>query len=92
MASLVPHNEPSVIAVETVNGIDQVRAVGTDAKLLLDAEGKLRWSWHGLFDEAAFTQLKSDKSVAELIGELKTTEQQIISGLDKLLAMVEERA
>lgn len=38
-----------------------------------------------------FAQLKSDKSVAELIGELKRTEQQIIDGLDKLLAMVEGR-
>ena len=43
---------------------------------------------HKPFD---FTQLKSDKSVAELIGELRHTEQQIISGLDKLLAMVEGR-
>lgn len=38
-----------------------------------------------------FTQLKSDKSVSQLIGELKSTEQHIISGLDKLLAMVEGR-
>lgn len=37
------------------------------------------------------TQLKSDKSVSELIGELNTAEQHIISGLDKLLAMVEGR-
>ncbi len=38
-----------------------------------------------------FTQHKSDKSVAELIGTLKKTEQDIIQGLDKLLAMVEGR-
>lgn len=38
-----------------------------------------------------FTQLKSDKSVVELIGILKATEQDIIQGLDKLLAMVEEQ-
>src|SRR5688572_13490795 len=27
--------EPSVVAIETVNGIDRVRAVGDDAKLML---------------------------------------------------------
>ena len=45
----------------------------------------------GQYKPFDFTQLKSDKSVAELIGELRGTEQQIISGLDKLLAMVEGR-
>ena len=32
-------DEPSVIAVETINGVDQVRAVGTDAKLLIGRTG-----------------------------------------------------
>lgn len=45
----------------------------------------------GQYKPFDFTQLKSDKSVAELIGALKATEQDIIRGLDKLLAMVEER-
>jgi len=45
----------------------------------------------GQYKPFDFTQLKSDKSVSELIGELRTTEQQIIGGLDKLLAMVEGR-
>lgn len=45
----------------------------------------------GQFKPFDFTQLKSDRSVAELIGELRQTEQQVISGLDKLLAMVEGR-
>lgn len=45
----------------------------------------------GQYKPFDFTQLKSDKSVAELIGELKLTEQRIISGLDTLLAMVEGR-
>ncbi|MEZ8048078.1 MULTISPECIES: class I SAM-dependent DNA methyltransferase [Vibrio] len=43
----------------------------------------------GQYKPFDFTQLKSDKSVVELIGELKDTEQEIIKGLDKLLAMVE---
>ncbi len=45
----------------------------------------------GQYKPFDFTQLKSDKSVSQLIGELKSTEQQIIGGLDKLLAMVEGR-
>ncbi len=45
----------------------------------------------GQYKPFDLTQLISDKSVAELIGTLKTTEQDIIKGLDKLLAMVEGR-
>lgn len=45
----------------------------------------------GQYKPFDFTQLKSDKSVAELIAELRHTEQQIIGSLDKLLAMVEGR-
>jgi type I restriction enzyme M protein len=45
----------------------------------------------GQYKPFDFTQLKSDRSVAELIGALKATEQDIIKGLDKLLAMVEGR-
>lgn len=45
----------------------------------------------GQYKPFDFTQLKSDKTVVELIGELKATEQEIITGLDKLLAMVEGR-
>lgn len=43
----------------------------------------------GQYKPFDFTQLKSDKNVVQLISELKTTEQRIIGGLDKLLAMVE---
>ena len=45
----------------------------------------------GQYKPFDFTQLKSDESVVELIGALKTAEQDIIQGLDKLLAMVEGR-
>jgi type I restriction enzyme M protein len=45
----------------------------------------------GQYKPFDFTQLKSDKSVAELIGELKRTEHDIVKCLDKLLAMVEGR-
>ena len=45
----------------------------------------------GQYKPFDFTQLKGDKSLSQLIGELRSTEQQIITGLDKLLAMVEGR-
>lgn len=45
----------------------------------------------GQYKPFDFTQLKSDKSVSELISELRQTEQQVIDGLGKLLAMVEGR-
>ena len=45
----------------------------------------------GQYKPFDFTQLKSDKSVAELIDALKNTQQDIIAGLDTLLAMVEGR-
>lgn len=45
----------------------------------------------GQYKPFDYTQLQSDKSVSDLIGELRSTEQQIIGGLDKLLAMVEGR-
>lgn len=43
----------------------------------------------GQYKPFDFTQLKSDRSVAELIGMLKIAEQDIIKGLDKLQAMLE---
>lgn len=45
----------------------------------------------GQYKPFDFSQLKSDKSVVELISELRQTEQKIMGGLDKLLAMVEGR-
>ncbi|EGR0942794.1 SAM-dependent DNA methyltransferase [Vibrio cholerae] len=61
---------------------------------LLDADCIEARDWNlsaGQYKPFDFTQLKSDKSVIELIGELKATEQDIIKGLDKLLSMVEGR-
>jgi type I restriction enzyme M protein len=43
----------------------------------------------GQYKPFDFAQLKSTKTVAQLISDLKTTEQQIISELDKLMSMVE---
>lgn len=67
---------------------------GTLKDGLLDPDCIEAREWNlsaGQYKPFDFTQLKSDKSVAELIGVLKTTEQDIIKGLDILLAMVEGR-
>ena len=45
----------------------------------------------GQYKPFDFTQIKSDISVSELINELRVSEQQIVSGLDKLLNMVESQ-
>ena len=61
---------------------------------LLDPDCIEARSWNlsaGQYKPFDFTQLKSDKSVTELISELRDTEQQIVKGLDRLLAMVEGR-
>ncbi|MES2257426.1 MAG: class I SAM-dependent DNA methyltransferase [Pseudomonadota bacterium] len=67
---------------------------GTLKDGLLDPDCIEARDWNlssGQYKPFDFTQLKSNKSVGELIGELKTTEINIISGLDNLLAMVEGR-
>lgn len=67
---------------------------GTLKDGLLDADCIEAREWNlsaGQYKPFDFTQLKSDKSVVELIGALKGTEQDIINGLDRLLAMVEGR-
>jgi type I restriction enzyme M protein len=45
----------------------------------------------GQYKPFDFTQLVSDKSVSQLIEDLRDAERHIVSGLDKLLAMVEGR-
>lgn len=67
---------------------------GTLKDGLLDPDCIEARDWNlsaGQYKPFDFTQIKSDKGVAELIGILKTTEEDIIIGLDKLLAMVEGR-
>jgi type I restriction enzyme M protein len=68
---------------------------GTLKEGLLDPDCIESREWNlsaGQYKPFDFTQLRSDKSVVDLIRTLKTTEQDVISGLDKLLAMVEGRA
>lgn len=61
---------------------------------LLDPDCIESRSWSlsaGQYKPFDLTQLRSDKTVSELIGQLRGAEQNIIVGLDKLLAVVEGR-
>jgi type I restriction enzyme M protein len=84
---------PSYVQAMLAEGLyDDKNALKAD---LLDPDCIEARDWNlsaGQYKPFDFTQLKSDKSVAELIGALRDTEQDIIKGLDKLLAMVEGRA
>jgi len=83
---------PAYVAAMLAAGLYDEKGKLKDGLLDPDCIEARDWNLSaGQYKPFDFTQLKSDKSMAELIGELKTTEQQIISGLDKLLAMVEGR-
>lgn len=68
-----------------------------DGKLkedLLDPDCIEARGWNlsaGQYKPFIFATVKSDKSVADMIRELKVKEQEFLIGLDKLLAMVEGR-
>ena len=83
---------PAYVEAMLADGLYDDKGVLKDSLLDPDCIEAREWnlsaSQYKPFD---FTQLKSDKSVAELIDALKATEQDIIQGLDKLLSMVEGR-
>lgn len=83
---------PVYVEAMLADGLYGEKGVLKDGLLDPDCIEAREWNLSaGQYKPFDFTQLKSDKSVAELIGALKTTEQDIIQGLDKLLAMVEGR-
>lgn len=83
---------PAYVAVMLADGLYDDNGSLKDGLLDPDCIEARDWNLSaGQYKPFDFTQLKSDKSVAELIGALKSTEQDIIKGLDKLLAMVEGR-
>nr|WP_312972151.1 class I SAM-dependent DNA methyltransferase [Pseudomonas sp.] len=83
---------PAYVQAKLANGLYDDKGTLRDGLLDPDCIEARDWNLSaGQYKPFDFTQLKSDKSVAELIGTLKTTEQDIIKGLDKLLAMVEGR-
>lgn len=91
------HDANGLVRPQYVAAMQEAKLYDEKEKLkdnLLDPDCIEARDWNlsaGQYKPFDFTQLKSDKSVSQLIGELKTTEQHIISGLDKLLAMVEGR-
>lgn len=83
---------PAYVEAMLADGLYDDKGTLKDGLLDPDCIEAREWNLSaGQYKPFDFTQLKSDKSVAELIGALKTTEQDIIKGLDKLLAMVEGR-
>lgn len=83
---------PAYVQAMLADGLYDEKGTLKDGLLDPDCIEARDWNLSaGQYKPFDFTQLKSDKSVAELIGALKTTEQDIIKGLDKLLAMVEGR-
>lgn len=83
---------PSYVEAMLADGLYAEKGVLKDGLLDSDCIEARDWNLSaGQYKPFDFTQLKSANSVAELIGMLKTTEQDIIKGLDKLLAMVEGR-
>lgn len=83
---------PTYVQAMLADGLYDEKGALKDGLLDPDCIEAREWNLSaGQYKPFDFTQLKSDKSVAELIGTLKSTEQDIISGLDKLLAMVEGR-
>lgn len=83
---------PAYVQAKLADGLYDDKGTLRDGLLDPDCIEARDWNLSaGQYKPFDFTQLKSDKSVAELIGTLKTTEQEIIKGLDKLLAMVEGR-
>ncbi len=84
---------PAYVEAMLAEGLYDDKSTLKDGLLDPDCVEAREWNLSaGQYKPFDFTQLKSDKSVAELIGALKATEQEIIKGLDKLLAMVEGRA
>ena len=83
---------PTYVQAMLADGLYDEKGVLKDGLLDPDCIEARDWNLSaGQYKPFDFTQLKSNKSVVELIGTLKTTEQDIIKGLDKLLAMVEGR-
>jgi type I restriction enzyme M protein len=83
---------PAYVQAMLAAGIYDDKDALKDGLLSPDCIEAREWNLSaGQYKPFDFTQLKSDKSLAELISALKTTEQDIIQGLDKLLAMVEGR-
>ncbi|MCP4695855.1 MAG: SAM-dependent DNA methyltransferase [Gammaproteobacteria bacterium] len=88
------HNEDGGVRPEYAAGLELYDNKGKLKEDLLDPDCIEARGWNlsaGQYKPFNFAAMQSDKSVAEMIVDLKDREQRILSGLDKLLAMVENR-
>ncbi|SDU40911.1 type I restriction-modification system subunit M [Desulfobacula phenolica] len=88
------HDENNKIRPEYVESLELYDKKGKLKEALLDPDCIEAHNWKlsaGQYKPFSFETIKSDKSVAEMISELKKREQQIIEGLDTLLDIVEAR-
>jgi type I restriction enzyme M protein len=86
------HDKNGDVRPEYVAGIELYDNKGKLNEGLLDPDCIEARNWNlsaGQYKPFSFEAIKSDKSVFEMIRELKQKEQQIIEGLDTLWAMVE---
>lgn len=88
------HDKGNKVRPEYVEHIELYDNNGKLNEGVLDPDCIETRNWYlsaGQYKLFSFEAIKSDKSVAEMIRELKKKEEQIIEGLDTLLAMVEGR-
>ena len=86
------HDEDGKVRPEYVERIELYDNKGKLKEGLLDPDCIEARNWNlsaGQYKPFLFEAIKSDKSVIEMIRELKKKEHQIIEGLDTLLEMVE---
>ena len=89
------HDKDGTIRSEYVESIELYDNKGKLNEGLLDPDCIEARNWNlsaGQYKPFSFEAIKSDKSAAEMIRELKKKEHQIIEGLDTLLAMMEGEA
>ena len=89
------HDNDGKIRSEYVESIELYDNKGKLKEGLLDTDCVEARNWNlsaGQYKPFSFEAIKSDKSVVEMIRELKKKEHQIIEGLDTLLKMVEGKA
>ncbi|OEU63082.1 MAG: hypothetical protein BBJ57_06480, partial [Desulfobacterales bacterium PC51MH44] len=89
------HDKDGKVRHEYVEGVELYDNKGKLNEGLLDPDCIEARNWNlsaGQYKPFSFEAIKSDKSIVEMIRELKKKENQIIEGLDTLLAMVEGKA
>ena len=88
------HDEQGNVRPEYVASITLYNEKGTIKEGLLDPDCIEARGWNlsaGQYKPFTFSTVQSDKSVADMLRELQGKEQQIIVGIDKLLARMEGR-